>query len=95
MEIARSAASPGGTRRPAVTLIGLANPADERPTQEVRQGPGRDPTEFSGRRSVEAPARNRVEEDPIQSFLTSIISVPPKSQLRRTIEACDKTRDQG
>ena len=28
VETARSATSPGGTRRPAVTLIGLANPAD-------------------------------------------------------------------
>ena len=56
IETARSATSPGGTRRPAVTLIGLANPADARPTQtyqvrslrgrsEVRQGTGPDPTE--------------------------------------------------
>ena len=31
VETARSATSPGGTRRPAVTLVGLANPADQEP----------------------------------------------------------------
>ena len=56
VETARSATSPGGTRRPAVTLIGLANPADQEPTQtyqvrglrsqsEIRQGSGPDPSE--------------------------------------------------
>jgi hypothetical protein len=33
VETARSAISPGGTRRPAVTLIGLATPAEEELTQ--------------------------------------------------------------
>ena len=32
VETARSATSPGGTRRLAVTWIGLANPADQEPT---------------------------------------------------------------
>ena len=56
VETARSATSPGGTRRPAVTWIGLANPADQEPTQtyqvrgsrsqsEIRQGSGPDPSE--------------------------------------------------
>ena len=56
VETARSATSPGGTRRPAVTLIGLANPADQEATQtsqvrglrgqsEIRQGSGPDPSE--------------------------------------------------
>jgi len=33
IETARSATSPGGTRRPAVTLIGFANPAEQEPTR--------------------------------------------------------------
>ena len=56
VETARSATSPSGTRRPAVTLIGLANPADQELTQtyqvrglrsqsEIRQGSGPDPSE--------------------------------------------------
>jgi hypothetical protein len=56
VETARSATSPGGTRRPAATLIGLANPADQEATQtsqvrglrgqsEIRQGSGPDPSE--------------------------------------------------
>ena len=56
VETARSATSPGGTIRPAMTSIGLANPADQAPTQtyqvrglrgqpEVRQGSGPDPSE--------------------------------------------------
>ena len=70
IETARSATSPGGTRRPAVTLIGLANPAEQEPTQtcqvrglrsqsEVRQGSGPDPSErleFVPRSPRESPA---------------------------------------
>ena len=70
VETARSAISPGGTRRPAVTLIGLANPAEEEPTQtyqirglrsqsEVRQGSGPDPSErleFTPRPPRDSPA---------------------------------------
>ena len=70
IETARSATSPGGTRRPAVTLIGLANPAEQEPTQtyqvrglrsqsEVRHGSGPDPSErleFVPRPPRESPA---------------------------------------
>ena len=69
VETARSAISPGGTRRAAVTLIGLANPAEEEPTQtyqirlrsqsEVRQGSGPDPSErleFTPRPPRDSPA---------------------------------------
>jgi hypothetical protein len=70
VETARSAISPGGTRRPAVTLIGLATPAEEELTQtyqirglrsqsEVRQGSGPDPSErleFTPRPPRDSPA---------------------------------------
>ena len=84
--------SPGGTRRPEVTLIGLANPADARPTQiyqvrslrgrsEVRQGTGPDPTE-----------RLELHPDPPSS---SSVANAPWNRRRGTEPKKKKNRSKG
>ena len=86
IETARSATSPGGTRRPAVTLIGLAHPAGQRPTQtyqvrgsrgqsEIRQGPGPDPSERLNL-SPRPPSQSSVPDAPWRR--------PRGSELKRT-----------
>jgi len=87
VETARSATSPGGTRRPAVTLIGLANPVDQEPIQtyqvrglrrqsEIRRGSGPEPSE-----RVELAPRPPIRQSPA---LDAPWNRPSASELKRT-----------